>query len=102
MTQAPLYQAAAMLLFALGLHGLLLARQLLRRIIGMNVMGSGVFMLLCATAATTDPPDPVPHALVITGIVVALATTALAIGLALRLHASIGGPEPDSAAEADR
>ncbi len=34
------------------------------------------------------PPDPVPHALVLTGIVVAVSATALALALARRLHRS--------------
>jgi len=52
-------------------------------------MGAGVFMLLIAVAYRGPglPPDPLPHALVLTGIVVAVSATALALALARRLHA---------------
>jgi len=52
-------------------------------------MGAGVFMLLIAVAYRGPglPPDPVPHALVLTGIVVAVSATALALALVRRLHA---------------
>lgn len=73
-------------LVATGLYGLLAGPELLRRILGFNAMGSGVFLLfgsLAARGATT--PDPVPQAMVITGIVVALGGTALALALATAL-----------------
>jgi multicomponent Na+:H+ antiporter subunit C len=57
--------------------------------VAINVMGAGVFLLLIAVAYRGPglAPDPVPHALVVTGIVVAVSATALALGLARRLHA---------------
>lgn len=74
-------------LVALGLYGLLALQHMLRRILAVNIMGSGVFMILVALAARSDgDPDPVPHAMVLTGIVVAVSATALAIALACRLH----------------
>ena len=74
-------------LFTLGLYALIVYRHLLRKILAINVMGSGVFLVLVALAARTqDVPDPVPHAMVITGIVVAISATALALALMLRLR----------------
>lgn len=88
------YIAVAVALVCLSLHALVVHRNALRRIIALNVMGSGVFLLLIGGAARGDgPPDPVPHALVLTGIVVALATSALAVAAARLLHRS--PPEPD-------
>ncbi|NJD11391.1 MAG: hypothetical protein FIB01_13450, partial [Gemmatimonadetes bacterium] len=43
--------------------------------------------------------DPVPQALVITGIVVAFSATALAVALLLRLHDAGGGATLDDAAD---
>jgi len=37
-----------------------------------------------------EAPDPVPHAMVVTGIVVAFASTALAVALARHIHAETG------------
>jgi multicomponent Na+:H+ antiporter subunit C len=83
-----LYALCGAALAAIGLYGLLAGPQLLRRILGFNVMGSGIFLLFGSMAARSDAgahPDPVPQAMVITGIVVALAATALALALAGRL-----------------
>ena len=81
-------------LFTLGLYALIKHRHLLRKILAINVMGSGVFLVLVALAARTgEAPDPVPHAMVITGIVVAISATALALALMLRLHKLSGRAE---------
>ena len=78
-------------LFALGLFALIVNAHLLRKIIAINVMGSGVFMILVALAKrSAEAPDPVPHAMVITGIVVAVSGTALALTLMLKLTAASG------------
>jgi len=74
-------------LFTLGLYALIVHPHLLRKILAINVMGSGVFLVLVALSARTpQAPDPVPHAMVITGIVVAISATALALALMLRLR----------------
>lgn len=86
-----LYALAGAGLFALGLHALIVHAHLLRKILAFNVMGSGVFLVLTALAKRTGAlPDPVPHAMVITGIVVAVAATALALVLTIRLTAATG------------
>jgi multicomponent Na+:H+ antiporter subunit C len=83
------YILAGVALIALALYALVVHANPLRRIIALNVMGSGVFMVLIGSAARGDgPPDPVPHALVLTGIVVAVATSGLAIAIARMLHRS--------------
>lgn len=69
-------------LWLLGLHGLLTLRQALRRIIAFNLMGSGVFLVMIALAARQQPSDPLLIALVVTGLVVAVSATALALRLA--------------------
>ena len=84
-----LYGLAGCLIVGLGLRSALLQAALLQRVIAINVMGSGVFLVLIAVAyrGTDTAPDPVPHALVLTGIVVAVSATALALALARRLRA---------------
>lgn len=69
-------------LWLLGLHGLLTLRHALRRIIAFNLMGSGVFLVMIALAARSQPSDPLLVALVVTGLVVAVSATALALRLA--------------------
>ncbi len=87
-----LYGAAGIILFGLGLWSLLVHATLLRQLIALNVMGGGVFHILVAVAYRGDAqsPDPVPHALVLTGIVVAVSATALALALGRRLSADDG------------
>jgi multicomponent Na+:H+ antiporter subunit C len=96
MTTALLYSLAGVALFGLGLHALIVRAHLVAKILALNVMGAGVFMLLIAVAARSETPDPVPHALVLTGIVVAVSATAVALALALRVRAATGKAElPD-------
>lgn len=87
-------------LWLLGLLGLLLVSHMLRRIIAVNLMGSGVFMVLVALAARSQPNDPVLHALVVTGLVVAISATAFVLRLnGVRVHA----PNPqDGASREDK
>ncbi len=81
-------------LFGLGLFGLIVHRQLLRMILAFNLLASGVFLLFGVVAGRGAAPglgsDPVPQAMVITGLVVAFASTALAVALLLRLHQQSG------------
>ncbi|MFW6092863.1 MAG: NADH-quinone oxidoreductase subunit K [Pseudomonadota bacterium] len=95
MTGAVVYALAGVTIYVIGLHALIVRVHLLRKIIALNVMGSGVFLVLGALARRTPGavPDAVPHALVITGIVVAVASTALAIVMMLRVHAVTGRAE---------
>jgi multicomponent Na+:H+ antiporter subunit C len=78
----------------LGLYGAIVRPEPLRKILAFNLVGSGAFMLFGVVArrgaAVGFGGDPVPQALVITGIVVAFAATALAIALLLRLFQASG------------
>ena len=87
-----LYSMVGILFFAIGLRGLIIYGHLLRKALAMNVMSTGVFMLMVALAgrAPTGVPDPVPQAMVLTGIVVAVSATALMLALVARLHAVTG------------
>jgi len=95
MSHVFLYALVGVGLFTLGLYALIVHRHLLRKILAINVMGSGVFLVLVALAARTGGavPDPVPHAMVITGIVVAISATALALALMLRVRTEAGQAE---------
>jgi multicomponent Na+:H+ antiporter subunit C len=78
----------------LGLFGAIVDPQALRKILALNVLGAGVFLFFGVVArrgaAAGFGGDPVPQALVITGMVVAFAATALAVGLLLRLFEASG------------
>ncbi|HEV8078479.1 MAG TPA: NADH-quinone oxidoreductase subunit K [Marinobacter sp.] len=81
MSQSLFYLLVGASLWLLGLHGLLVAQRHLRRIIAINIMGSGVFMLMTALAIRSGSVDPVLQALVVTGLVVAASATAFALRL---------------------
>lgn len=89
MNAATGFGLCASLLIGVGLYGLLINPHPLRKILAFNVVGSGVFLLFGAMArrgaGAGFGADPVPQALLITGIVVAFAATALAVALLLRL-----------------
>jgi multicomponent Na+:H+ antiporter subunit C len=91
-------------LVGLGLYGLITHPDPLRKVLAFQVMGAGVFLTFGIVArrgaAAGLAADPVPHALVITGLVVAFAASALAIALILRLHEETGNASlaPDESA----
>ena len=94
MSGVTVFGLCAAVAVGLGLYGLITNPQPLRKIIAFNLLGSGVFLLFGVVgrrgAAAGFGNDPVPQALVITGIVVAFAATALAIALLLRLFQTAG------------
>lgn len=90
MSAGLLFAGVGVILFALGVAGILLIGHLLRRILAFNIMGSGAFLVLVGLAQRNGIADPVPQAMVLTGIVVAVAATALALALVRRLYALTG------------
>ena len=90
MTGLSVFAMTGAALVGLGFYGLLAARHLLRRVVAFNLIGSGLFLFFGAVGARGGEPDPIPQALIITGIVVALSATALAVGLVV-VHAREAG-----------
>lgn len=89
----------AILLFILGLGTLFLHPNLIKKIIGLNLMDTAVFLFLAAMGymeggqapiieegKTQVFINPVPGGLVLTGIVVAVSSTALFLALTCRLY----------------
>ena len=89
MSAALVFGLCGAIAIGLGLYGLITNPQPLRKILAFNLLGSGAFLFFGVVArrgaAVGLGGDPVPQALVITGIVVAFAATALAVALLLRL-----------------
>jgi len=94
MTSATLFGYCGAVMVGLGLFGLITNPHVLRKILAFNVLGAGVFLMFGVIArrgaAAGLGGDPVPQALVITGIVVAFSATALAVALLVRLHSETG------------
>ncbi|MEW5837371.1 MAG: NADH-quinone oxidoreductase subunit K [Pseudomonadota bacterium] len=110
MNTATLFGLCASLLIGLGLYGLLIHPHPLRKILALNVIGSGIFLLFGAIAyrgaaaglGLSVGADPVPQALLITGIVVAFAASALAVALLLRLFEVSGNVSLQAEESADQ
>lgn len=94
------FAVTAVVLFGVGLMNMLLQQNLLRKVVGFNIMDSAVFLLLASlgyidggTAPIVgdqgfDPLyiNPIPSGLVLTGIVVSVSVTALMLSLTVRLY----------------
>jgi multicomponent Na+:H+ antiporter subunit C len=90
MTSASLYLLTGVFLFVLGAVYLAIHPKLIGKIMAVNIAGSGVFMVFIAAAnrVSNEIPDPVPHAMVLTGIVVAVSATAVALAFVSQLHSN--------------
>ena len=84
---APFALAAAGLV-GLGLYGMLAQSSVLRKVLAFNLLGIGVFLVFGIAARRGAAGGLL--AMVITGLVVAFAATALALVLTLRLHQTTG------------
>ncbi|SNY45143.1 multisubunit sodium/proton antiporter, MrpC subunit [Arsukibacterium tuosuense] len=87
-----LFLATAATLVAIGVYGFIVGPEPLRRIVALNIISAGIFMLMVVLAYRSAGPDavstladPVLHALVLTGLVVAVSATAFALALLARL-----------------
>jgi multicomponent Na+:H+ antiporter subunit C len=104
MSASTLAGLVAAALVGLGFYGLIVNPQPLRKILAFNLIGSGAFLVFGIVArrgaAAGFPFDPVPQAMVITGIVVAFAASALGVALIRRLQEETGNVTLDSDAPA--
>lgn len=65
----------------------MLLTDVIRKVLSINIMGIGIFMLLVANSAMAPGLiDPIPQAMVLTGIVVAAAGSALMLQLAIQIE----------------
>jgi len=90
MSTTEVFGVTAAALVGLGLFGVVTQAALLRKILSFNLLGGGVFLVFGVVARRGAVVDPVPQALVITGLVVAFAATALAVVLTLRMFQITG------------
>ncbi|MFN3338227.1 MAG: NADH-quinone oxidoreductase subunit K [Dietzia sp.] len=79
------YSTIGCVLASSGLVVMLLAADRFRRLVALNVAASGTLVVLLAVAGRSVEPDPVPHALALTGIVITVAFTGLGVVLARRI-----------------
>ncbi len=89
-------------LLVIGLYGMLGKRNLVKKLIGMNIFQTAIFLFFIegstkigATVPVIDPllgtaasqyVNPLPHVLILTAIVVSVATTGVALALLVTLY----------------
>lgn len=84
-----LYGTTGAILVGLAIYALATFPHVFRKILAWNALGSGIFLIIGSIAsrnAVNGVSDPLPQAIVITGIVVSVSATALALVITRRLH----------------
>ena len=96
-----------MVLMMMGLYIVIAHGNLIKKIVGLNVFQVSVFLLYITMAKVeggTAPilaegiklySNPLPHVLILTAIVVGVATTALGLALVVRIHNAYGTIEDE-------
>ena len=94
-------------LLMIGLYTIIAKPNLVKKVIGLGILQSGVFLLFISMAAVRGGSAPIvhgdggPHAnplpqvLILTAIVVSVSTMALALALVIRIHRENGTCEAD-------
>lgn len=90
-------------LMAIGLYIVIASPNLVKKVIGMNLFQTAIFLLFVSAAFVTDGSvpvvssspgetvvNPLPHVIVLTAIVVGIAMTAVALALIVRIYSSYG------------
>lgn len=88
-------------LLGIGAHVMIDDSNLVKKVIGMNVFQTGIFLFFITSAyieggappvLTNEAPyvNPLPHVLILTAIVVGVSLTAVALALIVRIHAEYG------------
>ena len=95
------YEAVSVILFGIGFTTLLLNRNMIKKIMGLNIMDTAIYLFLAAkgyiynrkvpivTGTVPEPEtyiNPIPTGLVLTGIVVSVSVTAVMLSLTIRLY----------------
>ena len=98
---------AVVLLMVTGLYVVMVNTNLIKKVLGLNIFQTSVFVFYISLGKLeggTAPilsgelsryANPLPHVLILTAIVVGVATTALALSLVVRIHRAHGTMEED-------
>jgi multicomponent Na+:H+ antiporter subunit C len=90
-------------LFIIGLHTVVTHKNLIKKVMGINIMATGIFLFFVAIGNVTGgvPPiivegsnpifiNPMPSVLILTGIVVSVSITVYALSLVIRIYQTYG------------
>jgi len=105
---------AVVVLLGIGLYMLAASSNLIKKVIGMNIFQTGIFLFfitLAFRAGATSPivdgkgadpsqfVSPLPHVLILTAIVVGVSLTAVALALVVRIYSEYGTLDEDTLTE---
>lgn len=95
-------EVTSMILFAIGFTMLVFSKNIMKKILGLNIMDTGVYLFLASmgyiedkltpivpstgNVSASDYINPIPAGLVLTGIVVSVSFSALILALTVRLY----------------
>jgi len=95
------YETASIILFGIGFTSLMLQKNMIKKIVGFNMMDSAIYLFLAAkgyidgrkapivvngVTSVEAYINPIPSGLVLTGIVVSVSVTSLMLALTVRLY----------------
>lgn len=101
---------ATVVLMLVGLYGMALKQNLMKKLIGLNVFQAAIILFFIVHAWVSggsvpiwddrlpdaaDYVNPIPHGLMLTAIVVSVATTGVALALLIRIHRNFGTLDED-------
>ncbi len=105
---------AVALLMMIGLYIVIAHDNLVRKLIGLNVLQVSVFVLYISLGHVSGGTAPIltedhhlyasalPHVLILTAIVVGISTTALGLALIVRIHRAFGSIEESELEQEER
>ena len=95
-------------LMMVGFYAMIARGNLIKKIIGMNIFQTAIFLFYISVAKVKDGTapilwdkaviydNPLPHVLILTAIVVSVSTTAVALALVIRIYKEYGTMEEDT------
>lgn len=101
------YYFAAIVLFLIGFHTMLTHSNLIKKVIGMNIMETAIFLFFVSIGYINDRSapiigegtktfiNPLPSALILTGLVVGVCLTAFSLSLIMKLYKYYGTLDAD-------
>jgi len=104
---------ATIILILIGLYSVIVNGNLLKKVIGLNILSTSVILFYISISKVTDGAapiyaddvirydNPLPHVLMLTAIVVGVAVTAVALSLVLKIKETYGTIEEDEIIEID-
>lgn len=104
-------------LMMIGFYAIIAKKNLIKKVIGLNIFATAIFLFYISIGDMREIPgkiitepiymhgenlvyvNPIPHVLILTGIVVSVSTTAVALALIIKIYREFGTIEEDKILE---